>query len=158
MSRTGKTGATPLRGGRPTVTEMNELLLGSLPGILGFEVTSLENEGVGMRVLVRPEILAPNGYLHAGTVVTLADTACGIGARLSLPPGAAGFTTVEVKCNFLHTSREGYITAVAKLIHGGRRTQVWDATVTDEQGRVMALFRCTQILLTGEPQDPGAKA
>ena len=100
-----------------------------------------------MRLSLRDELLAPNGYLHAGTVVGLADSACGYGCIASLPDGAYGFTTIELKTNFLRSAQTGTIECEARLTHGGRTTQVWDATVTDPAGRTMALFRCTQLLL-----------
>ena len=97
---------------------------------------------------VRDELWAPNGYLHAGTVITLADTLCGYGCVANLPDGASGFTTIEVKSNFLGTATEGSLTCKATLIHGGRTTQVWDAPVVHEQtGKTIALFRCTQMVL-----------
>lgn len=97
---------------------------------------------------IRPDLLAPNGYLHAGTIVTLADTVCGYGTLASLPEGGVGFTTIELKANFIGTVREGAITSEATLVHGGRSTQVWDARVLDEATeKVIALFRCTQIIL-----------
>jgi uncharacterized protein (TIGR00369 family) len=100
-----------------------------------------------MHVDLRDELLAPNGYLHAGTVVALADSACGYGCIASLPPGANGFTTIELKTNFLGTALEGTLRCEAKRVHGGRTTQVWDAIVTNEAGKTLALFRCTQLLL-----------
>jgi uncharacterized protein (TIGR00369 family) len=93
-------------------------------------------------------VMAPNGYLHAGSLVALADTICGYGCRLNLPDGASGFTTIELKSNHLGTTLEGTVLAVATPVHLGRTTQVWDARVTHEQsGRTLALFRCTQMLL-----------
>jgi 1,4-dihydroxy-2-naphthoyl-CoA hydrolase len=107
-----------------------------------------------MHLLLRPELLAPNGYLHAATIVALADSACGYGCIASLPDGASGFTTIELKTNFLATALEGTISCESELAHGGRTTQVWDATVTDEAGKKLALFRCTQLLLYAEPRRP----
>jgi 1,4-dihydroxy-2-naphthoyl-CoA hydrolase len=118
-----------------------------LPGLLGIEVDSIEEGHVSMHLLLRDELLAPNGYLHAATVVGLADSACGYGCMASLPAGAAGFTTIELKTNFLGTALAGTLLCEAKRVHGGRTTQVWDATVTDESGKTLALFRCTQLLL-----------
>jgi 1,4-dihydroxy-2-naphthoyl-CoA hydrolase len=118
-----------------------------LPGLLGIEFDELEHELVRARLPLRQALFAPNGYVHAGTVVALADTACGYGCMLSLPDGATGFTTIELKTNFLRSAKEGTITCDAQLVHGGRTTQVWDATVRDAEGRTMALFRCTQLLL-----------
>ena len=97
---------------------------------------------------VQRHLMAPNGYLHAGTVVSLADTACGYGCIASLPEGAVGFTTIELKSNFLGTAREGNIDCVATAAHTGRTTQLWDAVVTHrETGKTIALFRCTQLIL-----------
>jgi 1,4-dihydroxy-2-naphthoyl-CoA hydrolase len=131
-----------------TADELNALLPGTFPGLLGIVVDSHEPGRLTSHLDVRPELLAPNGYLHAGTVVTLADTSCGLPTRALLPDGASGFTTIELKSNHLGTARSGRIAAVATNVHAGRTTQVWDAVVTDEQtGRTLALFRCTQSVL-----------
>jgi uncharacterized protein (TIGR00369 family) len=118
------------------------------PGLVGVEVTELEH-GRALGVLeVEERHLAPNGYLHAGTVVTLADTACGYGCIAHLPAGAENFTTAELKSNFFSTAREGTIATVARPVHLGNSTQVWDAVVTRKaDGKQMALFRCTQLVL-----------
>ena len=120
---------------------------GRLPGLLGVEIDEIEVGRVRMHLPLRPELLAPNGYLHAGTIVALADSACGYGCIASLPEGASGFTTIELKTNFLATALDGTIRAESHRVHGGRTTQIWDATVSDDAGKTLALFRCTQLLL-----------
>jgi len=131
-----------------TAEEWNARNVGTLPGLIGMEVLEVARGRVTSRLTVRPDLLAPNGYLHAATVIALADTSCGFGSLASLPDGAQGFTTIELKTNFLGTVREGGLACEATLVHGGRTTQVWDARVTDEAtGRVVALFRCTQMIL-----------
>ena len=135
---------------RPDVTleQMNHRGDGRLPGLLGFRVVALEDGMLAAEIDVRADILAPNGYLHAATVVALADTACGYGALAHLPDGALNFTTIELKANFLGTARDGTIACVARPAHLGATTQVWDAVVTRKgDGRTIALFRCTQMLL-----------
>ena len=128
--------------------ELNERGTGTLPGLIGLEILEATEGRLRSRLSLREELLAPNGYLHAATIVALADTACGYGCFANLPDGAEGFTTVELKSNFLGTKREGVIECEATLVHGGRATQVWDATVTDdESGKKLALFRCTQMIL-----------
>lgn len=125
---------------------------GTLPGLLGIEFTHAEPGLMRARLKLRPDHMAANGYLHAGTMVTLADTACGYGTVIALPEGAANFTTVELKSNFLGTLREGELACEAKARHRGGSTQVWDATVTDAAtGKVLALFRCTQMILRPKP-------
>ena len=128
------------------IEELNERSGGALPGLIGLEIVGAEEGGISGRLELRKELLAPNGYLHAATVVALADTSCGYGTFVSLPEGAEGFTTIELKSNFLGTAREGTIECEARLVHGGRTTQVWDATVTGS-GKTIALFRCTQMIL-----------
>ena len=131
-----------------TADELNAMLPGTFPGLLGIVIDSHERGRLTAHLDVRPDLLAPNGYLHAGTVVTLADTSCGLPTRALLPEGASGFTTLELKSNHLGTAREGRIAAVATNVHAGRTTQVWDAVVTSEAtGRTIALFRCTQSVL-----------
>ena len=120
----------------------------SLPGLLGLEFTESRHGLVRGRMEIKPHHLAPNGFLHAASVIALADTACGRGAFISRPEGATGFTTVELKANFLGTARDGVVVAEANLVHGGRMTQVWDAVVEREgDEKPIALFRCTQMML-----------
>ncbi|RZL40322.1 MAG: PaaI family thioesterase [Rubrivivax sp.] len=132
-------------------TDFNTLGAGFLPGHLGIVITRVEGAEVHAELPVRPELMAPNGFLHAGSVVTLADTCAGYGCVANLPEGAVGFTTVELKSNHLGTAREGTVACVAKAVHLGKTTQVWDAVVTNKAtGKTMALFRCTQMVLYGK--------
>jgi 1,4-dihydroxy-2-naphthoyl-CoA hydrolase len=119
-----------------------------LPGHLGIVITQMSGPEIRSELSVSQSHMAPNGYLHAGAVVTLADTAAGYGCAANLPAGAVGFTTVELKSNHLGTARDGTIECVARAAHLGRTTQVWDAVVTHRQsGKTIALFRCTQLVL-----------
>jgi 1,4-dihydroxy-2-naphthoyl-CoA hydrolase len=137
----------PARG----AAHFNQRGTGHLPGHLGIEILHAEGGEVRAQLAVRQHLMAPNGYLHAGAVVTLADTCCGYGCVLNLPEGASGFTTVELKSNHLGTAREGTLACVATAAHLGRTTQVWDAVVTHrESGRTLALFRCTQMVLRAQ--------
>lgn len=121
---------------------------GRLPGFIGIEILAVEPRRISVRLPLRPEHLAPNGFLHGATVVALADTACGYGTLSHLPAGAANFTTVELKTNYFGTVREGAVICDATPVHLGRSTQVWDADVRNEgNGQRLALFRCTQMIL-----------
>lgn len=120
---------------------------GRLPEWLGVRVCALEQGYLTAELSVRTALLAPNGYLHAATVIGLADTACGHACFAHLPQNARGFTTIELKSNFLGTCLDGTIRTDARAVHLGRSTQVWDASVTGPDGKTIALFRCTQIVL-----------
>ena len=119
-----------------------------LPGYLGIEITRLAQDSLSSRMPVRKLHFAPNDFLHAASIVALADTSCGYATLAHLPAGAQSFTTIELKSNPLGTVRDGSIACVATAQHLGKNTQVWDAVVTDEaSGRKIALFRCTQMIL-----------
>jgi uncharacterized protein (TIGR00369 family) len=134
-----------------TVDALNQRGTGRLPGLVGLRVMALEQGMIVTELDIRPELLAPNGFLHAATVIALADTSCGYGCIAHLPKGADNFTTIELKSNFLGTAREGTIACIAKPAHLGKTTQVWDAVVSRRvDGRPIALFRCTQMVLRAE--------
>jgi 1,4-dihydroxy-2-naphthoyl-CoA hydrolase len=119
---------------------------GHLPAELGFEPLEVRRGYVKARLKIEKRLLAPHGFLHAASVVLLADTCAGYGCLASLPEGAQSFTTIELKTNFLGTAREGTIECEARGVHLGKSTQVWDAEVT-HNGKAIALFRCTQMIL-----------
>jgi uncharacterized protein (TIGR00369 family) len=128
--------------------EFNARQEGFLPGEQGLVFDVVRKGEASARFTVEKRHMAPNGFLHAASVIALVDTACGYGCVASLPPGATGFTTIELKANYLGTAREGVVACQARLLHGGRTTQVWDAEARHmDTGQVIALFRCTQMVL-----------
>jgi 1,4-dihydroxy-2-naphthoyl-CoA hydrolase len=119
-----------------------------LPGHLGLVLLQVDPTLVIGKLEARKALGAWNGYLHAGSVVSLADTCCGYGTVRSLPQGAVGFTTIELKSNFVGSVREGAVICTARPLHQGRTTQVWDATVIPEgDAKPIAHFRCSQMIL-----------
>ena len=131
-----------------TAEGFNAKSAGKLPGHLGIVITEVNAAEVRGELPVTESVMAPNGFLHAGTIVTLADTVAGCGCLAHLPATATGFTTIELKSNHLGTALNGNIVGVATPVHLGKTTQVWDARVTHkESGRTLAVFRCTQLIL-----------
>ena len=131
-----------------TIEEWNERGRDYLPGHLGLRFLKVEPDEVVARFDIATAHRAWNGFLHAGSVVTLADTCCGYGTLRALPQGADGFTTIDLSTNFLGTAQDGEVECTAKPLHQGRTTQVWDAVVTSlKNGKTMAHFRCSQMIL-----------
>ena len=125
---------------------LNQLTPQHFAGFVGMRVVEARPGFVQTALDIEAHHLAANGFLHAAAVITVADTACGFGVRTIMPQGASGFTTIELKSNFLGTTREGSIVCDATVAHAGRTTQVWDAVVQTGE-RKIALFRCTQLVL-----------
>ncbi len=131
-----------------TIEEWNARGAEYLPGYLGFEFTKVGDDEVCARLKVDRRHQAWNGFLHAGCVVTLADTCCGYGTFRSIPKGAVGFTTIDLSANFIGTALDGTVSCSAVPVHRGRTTQVWDATVfNDKTEKTIAKFRCAQMIL-----------
>jgi 1,4-dihydroxy-2-naphthoyl-CoA hydrolase len=133
----------------PRAAELARRQQGMLPGELAIKWDEVAHGVARNHLTVEMKHMAPNGFLHAASVVALLDSACGYGCVATLPEGATGFTTIELKTNFLGTAKIGEVVAgTARLVHGGRTTQVWDAeAVNRTSGKTMALFRCTQMVL-----------
>ena len=131
-----------------TIENLEKMGKGGLSDFLGVEILSIEEGKMTSRLSIKPHHIAPNGFLHAATIIALADTTCGYASFAYLPEGAESLCTIELKSNYLGTVREGGIFCVATAMHLGKNTQVWDAKVSDEKtGKVIALFRCTQMNL-----------
>lgn len=133
-----------------TVEELNKRSGENLPGLMGVEAVELTENTLKSRMVLKKMHFAPNTYLHAASVIALADTTCGYATVAHLPPGALSFTTIELKSNHLGTVRsEGSVVlCTATAQHLGGNTQVWDAVVSDEAtGKKIAIFRCTQMIL-----------
>lgn len=118
------------------------------PGVVGIEVLEVTTNSGTARMEVKKSLFAPNGYLHAGSLITLADTIAGYACLYNLPDHAISFTTMELKANFVGAIKSGFARAEAMLRHAGRTTQLWDVNVKNEEtGNTIALFRCTQLIL-----------
>jgi uncharacterized protein (TIGR00369 family) len=130
------------------VKRANDFARDRHPGLVGVEVLSCDADLVTGRLPVTRELVAGTGFLWAPVVITLADWLCAVGMGPNLAEGAS-FTTLEIKANFLGTVREGgAVAGRARPVHRGRTTQVWDVEVCDEEtGKLIALFRCTQLIL-----------
>ncbi len=130
-----------------SLESLTEMQPGTLPGTFGLRPVAVSEGRMTMEMDLQPWMMAPNGYLHAAAHITLADTCAGYATRAHMPDGAKGFTTLELKSNFLGTAREGVLRVEAVAEHLGRTSQVWSATVFDSNGRKLSLFRCSQIIL-----------
>ncbi len=126
----------------------NELGQKGLHAHLGIQVTQVMEKMITAELSLSQVLFAGNGYVHAGSLVTLADTTCGYGCLAHLPESAISFTTIELKSNFLGTTKTGSLICSAVPAHLGKTTQVWDATIKNsENGKNMSLFRCTQLII-----------
>ena len=120
----------------------------NLLGLLGIQVLEFGKGRLVAKLDVARKHMAINGNLHAGSVISLADSSAGYGCIANLPKDATDSTTIELKSNLLGTVTKGTVRCVASCIHSGRTTQIWDCEVISEDSRKMlANFSCTQLIL-----------
>jgi 1,4-dihydroxy-2-naphthoyl-CoA hydrolase len=128
--------------------DMTQFFAPLVPGQLGCVFDHAAPDLVVGHIDVTPNLIAGTGYLFAPAVVALADTCAAIGCGANIADGE-GFTTIELKSNFLSSAKVGEtVECRCTPAHLGRQTHVWDAVIANAStGRTMALFRCTQMVL-----------
>jgi 1,4-dihydroxy-2-naphthoyl-CoA hydrolase len=118
-----------------------------LPRWLGLKVTIAEPDRVVAELTVREELCTAGSIMHGGAIMAFADTVGAIGTIVNLREGQ-GTTTLESKTNFFAGSSVGTrLIAEATPLHRGRRTQVWETRISNEQGRLVAKVTQTQMVL-----------
>lgn len=115
----------------------------TLLATLGIEFVEHTRERVVATMPVAPRVHQPFGLLHGGASVALAETVASTGAWLNCDQSREHVVGLEINANHLRAKRDGVVTATATPIHVGRRTQVWDVRITDEQGKAVCVSRCT---------------
>ncbi len=113
-----------------------------LDATLGVKYERLDPEEVVATLEVGPAHHQPLGYLHGGTSVALAESVASVGATLNAPEGSAAFG-MEINANHLRPLQSGLLRASARPLHRGRTSQVWEVKITDENGRLICVARCT---------------
>jgi len=130
---------------------MTQFFTPLVPGQLGCVFDHAAPDLVVGHIEVTQNLIAGTGYLFAPAVIALADSCAAIGCRANISDDQT-FTTLELKTNFLSSAVVGEtVRCRCTPAHLGRQTHVWDAVVTNvARDRVMALFRCTQMILAGQ--------
>lgn len=125
----------------------------TLLSTLGIEVTEATRERVVATMPVGPRVHQPFGLLHGGASVALAETVASTAAWMNVDQAAEIVVGIEINANHLRAKRDGVVTATATPLHVGRRTQVWDVRIADEEGRVVCASRCTLAVVPRPPSD-----
>jgi 1,4-dihydroxy-2-naphthoyl-CoA hydrolase len=115
----------------------------TLLSTLGIEIIEATKERVVARMPVGPRVHQPYGILHGGASVALAETVASTGAYMNVDRTRESVVGLEINANHLRAKRDGVVTAVATPIHVGRRTQVWEVRITDEEDKPVCVSRCT---------------
>ncbi len=117
-----------------------------LSELLGIAFEEVSAERAVATMPVTPRHHQPLGYLHGGASVVLAETVASVGATAGALPEKVAFG-LEINANHVRPKQDGTLRAVAERLYGGRTTQVWDVRISDEDGRLVCVSRCTLALV-----------
>jgi 1,4-dihydroxy-2-naphthoyl-CoA hydrolase len=135
-------------------TAMNDGWLGAM----GVKLVSATRDEVVAELTIGPAHLQAYGIVHGGVHSGLIESIASIGAALDAMPAGRSVVGLENHTSFLRAVRSGTLRAVAKPLARGRRSQVWEASVFDEQGRLAATGRVRLMVLEPETQLAGERA
>ena len=127
----------------PFPAQQQETLLSTL----GIEIVEATKERVVATMPVGPRVHQPFGLLHGGASVALAETAASTAAWMNVDQAREIVVGIEINANHLRGKQAGTVTATATPLHVGRRTQVWDVRIVDEEGRAVCASRCTLAVM-----------
>jgi uncharacterized protein (TIGR00369 family) len=117
------------------------------PGLMGVKLLEVSTERVLAEMNVRPDLCTVGRILHGGAIMAFADTLGAVGTVLNLPPGRST-TTTDSGTKFIAAAAAGTtVRGECIALHRGRTTQVWQTSITGEDGRLCAVVTQTQLVL-----------
>ena len=132
--------------------DQNTVLKGGMPKALGMRVVSLTRKKVVGEMTITPMHLNLNGRVNGGAIMSFADALGAVGAVAHRPPNHRG-GTIESKTNFFAAGTGPVLKAVSIPLHIGRTTSVWQTTIKNPDGRMVAIVTQTQVSLPVKSRD-----
>ena len=144
--------ASPKPDPANVLLETNPVMKGGMPRALGMRVTSLTRKKVTGEMHITPLHCNLNGRVNGGAIMAFADALGAVGAVANRPPGYRG-GTIESKTNFFAAGAGPVLSGVSVPLHIGRTTSVWQTTIKNADGRMVAIVTQTQISMPSQAAD-----
>ncbi|MCB0465302.1 MAG: hotdog fold thioesterase [Aequorivita sp.] len=125
----------------------NKMCHNTLLETLEIEFTEVGDDFIVARMPVTPKVHQPDGVLHGGATVALAESVGSAGAYFFLNSDEIVIRGIEIAANHVKSVRDGYVYARATIIHKGRTTQLWQIKITNEEGALISLVKLTTLTL-----------
>ena len=130
-----------------SLVALNAASQGNMAGFLGIEYTYITTDHLEAKMPVVPKTRQPQGLLSGGASVALAETVGSVAANLCVDQNKYYCLGLDINANHIRKVGEGYVYAVAKPLHIGKTTHVWQIHITDEQKRLVCISRLTMAVL-----------
>ncbi|WP_410005045.1 PaaI family thioesterase [Aequorivita nionensis] len=125
----------------------NKMCQNTLMETLGIEFTEIGDNFIVARMPVTSRVHQPDGVLHGGASVALAESVGSAGAYFFLNSEEIVIRGIEIAANHVKSVRDGYVYAHASIVHKGRTTQLWQIKITNEEGALVSLVKLTTLTL-----------
>ncbi|ASV37670.1 hotdog fold thioesterase [Pseudomonas reactans] len=132
---------------QPNIDQLNAIQKNTIGELLDIRFESFDDESLTASMVVDHRTHQPYGLLHGGASVVLAESVGSMAAYLCIDPSKFYCVGLEVNANHLRGVRSGRVTAVAKAVHIGRTTQVWDIRLTNDEGKASCVSRLTMAVV-----------
>jgi len=131
-----------------TLADLNASSKGTMVEHLGIRFTSFDDESLTAEMPVDHRTLQPAKLLHGGASVALAETLGSVGANLCLQDANQQPVGLEINANHIRSATNGHVTGVARALHIGRTTHVWEIQIHNEQQKLVCISRLTVAVKT----------
>ncbi|PQJ17304.1 hotdog fold thioesterase [Nonlabens tegetincola] len=129
------------------IDQCNTISRNTLMETLDIEYVDVTEDTLTARMPVTHKVYQPDGVLHGGASVALAESVGSAASFLFLDTEKYTIRGLEISANHTRSIKEGYVYATASFIHKGRTTQLWQIRITDDQDRLISLCKLTTIAL-----------
>ena len=126
---------------------INQAIQYSLIGNLGIEITRIAEGEVEAEMVVSPKTSRPDGILHGGANLALAETMAGLGSLLLVDLEEFDVRGIQVNGNHTGVVKSGSVKAVAKIVHHGNQTHIWNVDVRNKEGKLVSTARVTNMIV-----------
>lgn len=134
----------------PQLAEFTAIHVGTAVERLGIEFTGVGDDWVSARMPVDARTVQPFGILHGGASVLLAETLGSCAGNLCVDPEKYYCVGLDINANHVRAVREGWVTGVARPLHLGKSTQIWEIRIADASDRLVCIARLTLSVLARE--------
>ena len=126
---------------------MNDLIFKTIPFNMGITFTAATSKSIQATMSVSNKTSQPNGFLHGGASLALAETLAGAGSYMLIDREKFNAFGMQISGNHVSTVTEGVLTANAELIHQGKTTHIWDVKITADNDKLISTVRVTNMIV-----------
>jgi 1,4-dihydroxy-2-naphthoyl-CoA hydrolase len=132
---------------KPGLAELNQRMQGTLLDLLNIRFTGIGDDYIEAQMSVSPDLHQPDGLVHGGAFVALAESVGSVGAFLTRDPEKFSSVGIEINANHIKSVRQGMVYATGRPLHLGKTTQVWQVEMRNDRLELVSISRMTIAII-----------